>query len=185
MTQNGKKEGCGRQKKSTSYIQRSVRVILPNMVRANEWKQLAKDSNLSMSKFIIKHVEESLERNGTDPQSSRRELVHQILDLQWEIRKLNQELEIKTRAYDALNAELKIIRIQPWMMPTEEGLRETFKNLIDLFRIQKRVMYHELLPALGVKPTDLDMVKGINTQIEILTKFGLIGSDLQGWRWRG
>jgi len=64
-----------------------------------------------------------------------------------------------------------------------EGRRKLSKDLIDLFRTRKKVSYDELLPALGIKPMDIDLVKGINAQIEALTHYGLIQSDLKGWRW--
>ena len=97
-------------------------------------------------------------------------------------RDLSKDLEIKSKAYEALENELQTLRVQPFLNPME-GIRKLSKDLVELFRTRKKVSYDELLPALGIKPMDIDLVKGINTQIEVLTHYGLIQSDLKGWRW--
>ncbi len=177
------KQSKGRPKKSTSYIQRSVRVILPDMIRVKEWKDLAKKSNLSMSKFIMKHVENSLDFTGEDENTSRKALLKQNQTLQHELQLLKQDLELKSRAYEALDSELTTMRNRPWMTPMEEGMRVIARNLTALFETRKRINYNELLPLLGVKPTDTVLVQGINRQIDTMIYFGLVESDFRGWRW--
>ena len=134
------------------------------MVRVKEWKDLAKNSNLSMLKFIMKHVEKSLDFTGEDENTSRKALMKANQTFQHELQLLKQDLELKSRAYDALDSELTTMRNRPWMTPMEEGMRVIAQNLTALFENRKRINYNELLPLLGVKPTDTVLVQGINRQ---------------------
>ena len=183
MTDKQKNRGVGRPKKATSYIQRSVKVVLPDMVMLNEWKEMAKGSNLSLSKFVIERVEDSLRQNGDGDRYSRKDLIERNMELEQMVQELQRDLSIKTKAFEALEHELQILRVKPFLGPVMDGERELGQQLIELFRSRKRVSYDELLPLLGVKPMDIELVKGINNQIEALTKYGLITQDLKGWRW--
>ncbi len=155
------------------------------MVIFKEWKALAKESGQSMSKFVIERVEEVLRKNGEGARYSRKDLIDRSLELERVNKELRKELGIKTKAYEALERELQTLRVQPFLNPVAEGFRQLNKNLVDLFRTRKRVSYDELLPAMGIRPTEIDMVKGINNQIEVLTQYGLIKPDIRGWRWIG
>lgn len=153
------------------------------MTMVNEWKALAKGSDQSISKFVIERVEDSIRKNGEGSRHSRKDLIDRNINLEQINRELIRDMEIKTKAYEALENELQSLRVQPFLNPMTEGRRKLSKDLIDLFRTRKKVSYDELLPALGIKPMDIDLVKGINAQIEALTHYGLIQSDLKGWRW--
>ena len=183
MTSVPEKRPVGRLRKSETYVKRSIRVYLPDMPMVYEWKALAKENNQSISKFVIERVEDSIRNNGDGARHSRKDLIDRIMNLEEINREQRKDLEIKTKAYEALENELQTLRVQPFLNPMAEGRRKLSKDLIDLFRTRKKVSYDELLPALGIKPMDIDLVKGINAQIEALTHYGLIQSDLKGWRW--
>lgn len=183
MTSEPIKRPVGRPRKSETYVKRSIRVYLPDMAMVGEWKALAKENKQSISKFVIERVEDSIRNNGEGARHSRKDLIDRNINLEQINRELRKDMEIKTKAYEALENELQTLRVQPFLNPMAEGMRRLSKDLIELFTTRKRVSYDELLPALGIKPMDIELVKGINTQIEALTHYGLIKSDLKGWRW--
>jgi len=183
MTSNGKNRPVGRPRKTETIKERSIYVYLPSKVMVAEWKSLAKENRQSISRFVLERVEGSLRSNGEGARYSRKDLIDRNQTLEEENRALRRDLEIKSKAYGALEKELQVLRIQPFLNPLIESVREIHQDMVKLFRTRKRVKYDELLPGLGVKPTELEVVKGINNQIEVLTKFGLIKPDMHGWRW--
>jgi len=183
MKQEEQHRGVGRPRKSSTIKQRTLHVYLPDMEMVKEWKSLAKEHDQSISKFVIERVEDSLQLNGEGSRHTRKELIDRLFELESEIRVLKSEHEMKSRAYSALENELQILRVQPFLTPMAESMRQINIGLIDLFRTRDRINYDEILPALGIKPTDSELVKGINNQIETLVHYGLVKSDLKGWRW--
>lgn len=174
---------AGRPKKPTSVNQRTTNVYFPTIEMKEEWKAVARANNQSISKFIIERVEESLRLNGEGPRYTRKDLIDRNTQLEKENEMLRKDLEIKDLAYKVLDQELKVLRSQPFLTPIEAGHRQLSQEFINLLRERKRIKYDELLPLLHIKPTDQNLVKTINQQIELLTHFGLIKSDLKGWKW--
>ena len=177
--------GPGRPRKTATIRKRTIRVYLPTMQMVDEWKSLAKEHHQSISKFVIERVEDVLRRDGEGPRHTRKELLDRTFDLESEMKILRADLHLKSRAYQALELELQMLRIQPYQNPIAQGMKKIHSDLVQMFIKKKRVKYDELLPELGIKPTDIELVQGINNQIEILTTFGLLEPDLAGWRWLG
>ena len=173
----------GRPKKAVSINARTMNVYMPTLEMKDEWKAVAQTNNQSISKFIIERVEDSMRQNGEGPRHTRKELIDRNHDLERENEMLRKDLEIKSMAFNALDRELKVLRSQPFLNPIEESHRQLSQNLIGLIRNKKRVNYDDLLPMLKIKPTEQELVKAINHQIELLTHFGIIKSDLKGWKW--
>ena len=149
----------------------------------NEWKSLAKEHGQSISKFVMERVEDSLRQNGEGPRHTRKELIDRTFDLEKEVKQLREDLDMKSRAYRALEDELQMLRIQPFLTPVTQGMKEINNIVVQLFMKKKRINYDELLSVLGIKPTEMELVKGVNNQIEVLTHYGLVKPDLKGWRW--
>jgi len=178
-----KKRSPGRPRKSETIKERTVSVYLPDMYMLHEWKKVAADNKRSLSRFIIERIEESFKQNGDGERYTRRDLIERNQQLERENGSLKKELELKTKVYEALDRENKNLRNQPWLNPSDQKNLKFSKDLIALFRNKKRVFFDDLLPALGIKPTEIDSVKAINNQITMLTGYGLISQDLKGWRW--
>ena len=178
-----KKRSPGRPRKSETIKERTVSVYLPDKYMLTEWKKVAKEHDRSLSRFIIERIEESFKENGDGERYTRRDLIERNQQLERENGSLRKELELKTKVYEALDRELKAMRNDQWLNPTQEGRYKFSRELIILFRSRKKVSFDELLPALAIIPTDVDSIKAITNQIEVLTQFGLIKQDLKGWRW--
>jgi len=178
-----KKRSRGRPRKSETIKERTVSVYLPDKDMLNEWKKVAADHELSLSRFIIERIEESFKQNGDGERYTRRDLIERNQQLERENGGLRKELELKTKVYEALDRENKNLRNQPWLNPSAHENLQFSKELIALFRERKRVFFDDLLPALGIKPTEVDSVKAVNNQLAVLAGYGLITQDLKGWRW--
>jgi hypothetical protein len=178
-----KRPGPGRPRKTTTIRQRTLRIYLPTLPMVDEWKSLAKDHNQSLSKFVIERVEDSLNHSGEGPRHSRKELIDKLYSQEGELRRMRDDLDMKTKAYKVLHQELRMLRTQPFLNPEAQSMKDLNVELIRIFRTQGMIKYDELLPTLRIQPTDQHLVKGISNQIDILIHFGLVTSDLKGWRW--
>ena len=178
-----KKRSPGRPRKSETIKERTVSVYLPDKYMLNEWKKVAAEHKKSLSRFIIERIEESMKEQGDGDRYTRRDLIERNQLLERENGALRKEVELKTKVYEALDRELKEIRKNEWLNPSDQRFLQVSRDLVILFRTKKRVLYNDLLPALEIKPTEMDSVKAVNNQIAVLTGYGLIEQDLKGWRW--
>ena len=182
-TQEPQKRSRGRSRKSETIKERTVNVYLPDMYLLKEWKKVAAEHKMSLSRFIIERVEDSLKEQGEGDRYTRRDLIERNQKLERENGSLRKELELKTKVYEALDQENKSLRNQPWLDPSHQGFRQFGRQLITLIHQRKRIAFDELLPALGIKPMEMESMKAINHQLTVLTEYGLIQQDLKGWKW--
>jgi len=171
--------------KTETIKRRAVYVYLPSEGMAERWKLLAKQSHASISKFVIEHVEDSLREEGGEGYPKRAELVKQLKELGTTCAKLNQENEILRRAYERLDSELKHYRARPFLEEGFQGVRRYDRKLIGILRRGKIVGSDEILEELGIDPSESDLVKAVNKQLEGLEAYGLVKSTPRGWRWMG
>ena len=182
-THDQKKRSPGRPRKSETIKERTVNVYLPEKFMLQEWKKVAAEHKMSLSRFIIERVEDTLKEQGDGERYTRRDLIERNQKLERENGALRKELELKTKVYEALDQENKSLRNQPWLDPAHQGKRHFGRELINLLHQRKRITFNELLPALGIIPTDMESMKAINNQLNVLTGYGLIQQDLKGWKW--
>lgn len=177
------KTNVGRPRKSETTAKRQVNIYMQDIVQKEEWKQLASEENMSLSNWIKYRVEDSLNKNGDGPRYSRKHLIDRNAELEKVNRAMEQELEIKTNAYGALDRELKTLRVKPFLDPVYQGYRELHRKLVVIFREKKKVSYDELFSLLDINPTDIETAKAVSNQIDILIDYGVLEQDLRCWRW--
>ncbi len=180
---DSKKRTRGRPRKSETIKERTVSVYLPDLYMLNEWRKVASEHEMSLSRFIIERIEESLREQGDGERYTRRDLVERNQQLERENGALLKELEMKTKVSDALERENKNLRSQPWLNPDKNERLDFNREIIAMFRSKKRVYFDDFFPALGIKPTDFNLIKAATNQLTILTGYGLITQDLKGWKW--
>ena len=172
--------------KTETIKQRSIYVYLPSKEMMQVWKGSAKKQGMSVSKFVIEHVENSLrQEEGEDTFVPRSDLVTQLRTVKEE----NQELRRKNRIMDTvverLESELRSYRVQPFLQDDFGGMRTYEKQLIDMFKEKKEIRKEELLDLLNIKPNEAELIKGVQRQIDNLEGYGLV-RDLGGkWTWKG
>lgn len=169
--------------KTETIKQRAIYVYLPSEEIVREWKDLAAEAKISISKFVFEHVQNSLAQEKEDNYVSRAQLIKQIKDLSEESSKLKEENRILRTAYERLDDELKHYRAQPFIEKQYEGIRVYEKELVRILKERKSVNSYELLDLLKIDPKDTEMVKATYKQLESLQAYGLVEETINGWRW--
>ncbi len=170
--------------KTETIIQRRVYAYLPSMKRKKEWKELAEKQGVKLSKFIVEHVENSL--NQEDPgYKSRAEMQKKISDLKKENEELRKDNKIKRIVIDRQEEELRRYRSLQFLEKPTPKVREYDRDLIDLLRKENVVTYDQILEHLKIDPRDSDVMKAISVQLETLEDYGIVQSTQKGWRWIG
>ena len=164
-------------------MQRAVFVYLPSMQQKDRWKTLAKQQGTSVSKFVIEHVENSLQQ--ADPAyKSRGDLWNEVSELREQLDKALQTNRVLEIAIERLEAEVRRYRAQPFLDDSFTGIRRYQKELIEVLRTARRpVESTELLSRLGIELTEHEAVQAISKQLEYLEDYGLVQSSPKGWKW--
>ena len=165
--------------------QRLIYLYLPSQKQRDEWKELAEKANVPLTKFIIEHVENSInQEQKEDGYRSRAELQEDIEKLQEENKKLNKKLKMSNSLVDRLEEELRGYRVKPFLEREFMGYRKHEKDLTNLLKTQGEIRKESILKLLGINPMDTEIVKGVNKQLNNLERYGLI-KDIGGkWRWK-
>jgi hypothetical protein len=174
----------GREKTKT-IKERAIYVYLPSHELINEWKDLAKKSRVSISKFVFEHVENSLQQEKEKSFIPRVGLIKQIKELKEEDLRLRKDNQMLRSAYERLDSELKHYRVKPFLEERYEGIRIYEKELVRILKERNRIDNYKLLEILKIDPKDSDLVKAISKQLENLEAYGLVEATINGWRWIG
>jgi hypothetical protein len=156
--------------------------VYPHSEVSARWKALAGESGTSISKFVIEHVENSL--NQEDPDyKSKLDLIHEsrgLLELVGEKEKRIHHLELLV---DRLDKDLKQQRDRMFTEPSFSGVRHYDKQLIRMLREPGVHTTERILIRLHIEPTDIEAIKALSIQLESLEDSELVEATLQGFRW--
>jgi hypothetical protein len=172
--------------KTKTIKERSIYVYLPSQQIAATWKKMADTSGLSISKFVIEHVENSiLQENKKEGFAPRAELLNELKRLRDETKELQKRNRMLDTVVDRLEEELRAYRMKPFTEEKFTGLKTYEPQLIEEFKKQKEIRKEELLQILDINPSEKILIKAIGREIEKLEQYGLI-KDMGGkWRWQG
>jgi hypothetical protein len=179
-------EAESRGRKTETIKERSIYVYLPSFEMVQDWKQRAEKGGVSISKFVIERVEESLRREeGEEGYVSRAELIKKSRDAEEELKKLRNENRLLKRLAENLDNELRRYRAQPFIEEAFEGVRRFDRDLIGLLRKGGSYTQEQILAHLNIDPSESDLVKAVSKQLEALEGYGLLEYKGRGWRWKG
>jgi hypothetical protein len=176
-----------RKKSKTDTIkERLVYVYLPSDAMVKQWKEASDKADMTLSKFVIEHVNNSLQQEqNKEGFSSRAEILDDIKKLQEENKELYKKIKMFESLVMRLEEENRGYRTKPFLAEDFLDEREYESDLVNLFRTRSEVRKEEIFEQLGINPQDAEKVKGIKKQIEILERYGLL-KDIGGkWRWKG
>lgn len=165
--------------------QRAIYVYLPSEEMTDKWKERADKEGISISKFVIENVENSLNQVEDPDFKPRGELIKKIRELEKEVEKLSSDVKIKNIVIEKYEEELKRYRMKDFNEDYFEGVRSYDKELIDIFKKKIIIKEDELLELLKIDPRDSEIMKGLTSQIRSLEAYGLIETTRRGWRWLG
>jgi len=181
----GQKEEGGVKKKTETIKERSIYVYLPSHEMVRDWKKQAKKQGVSISKFVIEHVENSLQQEEDPSYSSRGELVNELCKLKDELKDLKSDNRQKKVVIDRLENELRRYRSEVFLEEGFEGVRTYDKELVGILKQREVIDDGGLLRELNIDPRESDLVKAVSKQLENLEAYGLVAFTRRGWRWIG
>jgi predicted RNase H-like nuclease (RuvC/YqgF family) len=165
---------------------RAIYVYLPSLEMVEDWKRRAERAGVSISKFVVERVEDSIRREeGEEGYFSRAELVKRLRSAEEELKRLREENRLLKRLVENLDNELKRYRAQPFLQEAFEGVRRFDRDLIELLRRGGSYTQEEILAHLNIDPSDVELVKAVDRQLEALEAYGLVEYRGRGWRWKG
>jgi len=172
--------------KTETIKDRAVYVYLPSLEMVKDWKLKADRAGVSISKFVIERVEDSIRRDeGEEGYLSRLELIERVRKAEDELKKLRDENRMLSRLVDNLDKELKRYRARPFLEEGFEGVRVFDKELIHLLKRGGMFTDDDILANLNIDPSDVELVKAVGKQLEALEGYSLVEYTGKGWRWKG
>ena len=174
-----------RRKKTETIKERAVYVYLPSHEMVKAWKERAERQGISISKFVIEHVENSLQQEEDPLYKPRGELAREISEFRTEIKELKEDNRQKRIVIERLENELRRYRAEVFLEENFKGVRKYDKELIDILKRHSVVDNDELLGYLGIDLRDSELVKAVLNQLESLEAYGLVSPTKRGWRWLG
>jgi hypothetical protein len=171
--------------KTRTIKKRAVYVYLPSEKMTDDWKNKADKTGTSISKFVIDEVEDTLrQEQGEEGYPNRLELIKKLSNQEEENKKLRNENRLLKKLVDNLDTEAKRLRAQPFLDNSFMGVRSYNKELINLLKEGGSYSGEDILTKLNIDPTETDIIKALNTQLEMLENYGIIQYVSRGWKWK-
>jgi hypothetical protein len=171
--------------KTETIKERSIDVYLPSLEQKEKWKKHSEKLGVSISKFVIEYVENSLRQEEEPEFKSRSDLWKENNELKQKVQELSRQCRLLDTVVDKLEQELRRYRGQPFLEKGFEGIRSYEKELIDLLKSKDIVTDGELFSHLSIAPSDGNAVRAVAKQLESLETCGLVKSSSRGWKWTG
>jgi hypothetical protein len=165
--------------------QRAIYVYLPSIEQKEKWQKCAEKLGVSLSKFVIEYVENSLRQEEGQDYKSRSELWKENNELKQLVADSARKNRILETIVDRLEQEVRKYRAQPFLRQEFQGVRFYEKELITLLKNQGVATADQIFSCLGIDPSEHDTAEGISKQLENLEAYGLVKSSPRGWRWTG
>jgi FtsZ-binding cell division protein ZapB len=173
--------------KKKSIKKRRIEIYAPSYDIVKNWKKVAAKNKLSLSKFVIETVEDTINEDKTiieDKQNTFEELREKNKRLQNENIELQKKVDMLERLTDRYDSQLKNFQNKTFIENGDwHGIRFIQKKVTDLFKKHKSIKEDELIDLLHIQPSDTDTLKAVSKQIDQMLDFGIIEKIRGGWRW--
>ena len=152
---------------------------------AEDWKGRARKAGTSISKFVTERVEDSIRREeGEGSYLARLDLIGRLKKAEDGLKEREKENRLLKKLVENLDRELKRYRAEPFTREGFEGVRKFDRDLIHLLTKGGSYTGQEILTRLGIEPSDAELVKAVDKQLEALEAYGLIEYVGRGWKWK-
>ena len=162
--------------------ERAIYVYPPTEV-AQRWKDQAERSGASISRFVIEHVENSLNAETDPDYQPRTSLIEENRKLTEALKekdKHNHQLELLV---EKLEEDLRVYRSGIFPDTGNEKVLYYDKRLVQILKETGPHTSDALLNRLDVSLSDMADVKMVSAQLDILQVFGLVRQTSRGWTW--
>ncbi len=102
--------------------------------------------------------------------------------LQEENRKLREDLKLRALALEKAETDLFRLRGAAWA--EQRGRESLNEDLIGLLKTGSLWTASQILESLGVSPRDVEVMRIISKQLQILQAAGMVSETARGWRWK-
>ena len=161
--------------------QRAIYVYPPAHV-ADLWKRAAGEKKMSISKFVIEHVQNSLGQEEPDFKT-KLDLVQENRLLLDRLREKDRRIDQLDMLVDKLDQDLKRINAQQFSDEKFTGIRSYDKRIIEILKEPGIHSSEELFTRLEIKPQNIESIKALSNQLENLELYGLVKASSQGYAW--
>ena len=169
-------------KKTSPANKREYTVYVPSEEMGKEWRRLAQNEDMSISKFILYHVENSLS-SGSARSGTQEYLYEDTEGLRDELKRAKEECKMRKVSQEKLERELQRYRLEPFTKKDFKGRRKFSRELIDILKEKKYVTNDDILDQLEISPRDTDLIDALQTVLNTLEAYGIITMTSKGWRW--
>lgn len=176
--------------KTKTIRKRAITIYAPSQEIKENWYKIAKEEGMSVSNYIMEIIDKHIQENKGI--STKYDILKKINDLEKQnviLRNENAELQKKTDMLNMLveryENQLQKYRNKTFIENDKfEGFREYQQNLINLFKQRTSVAEDEIIDLLHIDPKDVETLKAISKQIDLLQDYGVIEKIRGGWRWK-
>lgn len=156
--------------------------VYPPKYMADRWKATAKDENMSISKFIIKHVDNSINQDSPN-QKTKLDLIQENQILLERLREKERRIDQLDMLVDKLDRDIKRMHARQFTDDNFTGIRSYDKLIIDILKEPGIHPIEDLFSRLRISPQNTESVKALSKQLENLELYGLIKATSQGYVW--
>ena len=150
---------------------------------SEKWKRIAEESGESISKFVIEHVENSLNKEE-EGFSSRSSLLEENKHLRETMQDKDKRVEHLELLVEKLEEDLRFYRSKMFTDSGFTGVRDYNRKLIEVLREPGTHGTEEFLSRLRIKGNETEAIKAISRQLENLEAYGLVRTTMKGWVWK-
>jgi hypothetical protein len=168
--------------KKKELKQRAI-YVYPPADMADKWKTSAEEASTSISKFVIEHVENSL-NSEDEGYSSRVALIDEVKHLREKIKEREQRVDHLEILVEKLEEDLRFYRSKMFTDENFSGVRQYDKKLISILREPGAHSDDEILNRLRINPSESEVMKAVSNQLVNLVANGLVRQTGKGWVWK-
>jgi len=156
----------------------------PPAKMSERWKTQADKSGTSISKFVIEHVENSLNMEQEEGYSSRSVIIEENRQLRETLTEKERRISHLELLVEKLEEDLRVYRARLFTDEDFTGVRSYDRKLITLLKEPRVHTSEEILDRLGIGAKESEAMKAVSKQLENLEAYGLVRSTGKGWMWK-
>jgi hypothetical protein len=179
------RRGRANQGKTKTIQERTVNTYLPTLELVEEWKQAAREADMSLSRYIIEVVERHRKSDASGIEPSWK-LEEKAKALEKELEELRGKYNILNRAFEQQEKQL-----QQFSQALERASKSSIdphmvRRIIGIFRHrpEESISGLSILEKLSIKESGGDGISKVRQSLNLLQDIHLIESaGTMEWRW--
>lgn len=173
------------QPKMETAKQRRLELRMPTVEMAERWKAEAKRNKQSISKFVVEHVESSLDRGDKEDEGpTNKELLEENLRLKRSLTAAEEDKENRERIIEDFKEVIKSLKKDNPFYDRDDKDVLIMKDFVEKVYEMGYIRSRDVLKTVEVSPTNIKCIKLINFQLDNLEDCGILNKVADGWKWK-